>query len=374
MYQKHNICIVCNIDSSFDFDLNKVNGGSETWIINIANQLSNLGYYVYIFNKNTHILLLDNIEIHPIDNFEHIIQYVKFDHILFNREFNISFINILIKNQVNSNLYYIAHDIGIWKNDKEDNNILNFNNFLSYKDIQDNTYVSKNLKGLFFMSDWHINHNISNLGYPSNLCHIIGNGINTDIIDNIENVERDNSLLWSSCYERGLDIFLKKIMPKLLKYDKNFKLYISSYNDYSLDINVESIINLGKLNKDELYTEMKKHKVWFFPLTHWETFCITAIENAACNVRLITPFKYGVRTPFKYFDNLFINDGDYEDDEYCDYVANTIIEEIEQYNNNKQILDIISKYVKNEYSWKNIGKKLYIILKTNEKNNSYNCT
>ena len=51
---------------------------------------------------------------------------------------------------------------------------------------------------------------------------------------------------------------------------------------------------LGKLSKEELAEYQKKSKIWVYPGTFPETFCITAVENAAaCNV-IIAPLSYGL--------------------------------------------------------------------------------
>ena len=365
---------ICPVDKEFDINdiYSKGLGGSESWIINMAMQFSDNGYHVIIFNNNEFSMNYEEnsgIEILPLWYLNKVSKYQYFEHLFFNRLITIDTINILKENNNCKNIYCIVHDIHLWKN-----NIFFINDpnsTLNNDDIIENKYLQEHLRKIFFMSDWHVSINKQLCKYDDSLIDIIGNGIN--IPDSIDFNNRDNNILWSSCKERGLQLFIDKILPRIVKKIPDFKLYISSYSalpdvksDYQDHIKI-----LGLLNKTDLYNEMKKHKVSFLPLQHWETFCITSIENVVNGVIFISPYKFGLKTIFKYFEPLFIKDGNYDDDNYCDYVVNEIIYKINNYDQYINIQKILYSYIKDNYSCQKIFNNLLDKIKVYETSNSY---
>ena len=126
--------------------------------------------------------------------------------------------------------------------------------------------------------------------------------------------------------------------------------------------NIFSLFYSFHLTKSELYKEMQKHKIWFYPGVFQETFCITLIENilSGCNISLA--FKNGPKDILKYFKSICIADGDYNNETYCKYVAQDIIDKILNYDNYKIIRNIMYDYISDIYSWENICKKINNIL------------
>lgn len=357
------IGFICEIDNPFNNEsINKGCGGSETWVIKLANEFEKLNYHIIVFsNIDYHYFPTNNIEYMPCTALEERLKFQHFDHIFIMRYYSQETINILKESNSCKNFYLVAHDLRFWKGNSDDTFYINdTSNYIVYKDDIENDEWNKNhIHKLFLMSDFHYEYN-SEL-YPREFCEIIGNGI--DIAEN-DNNERDNSILWSSCYERGIDILIDKIYPLVSKEIPDFKIYTASYNDNLPEQYKELnyIINLGSLSKEQLYNEMSKHKVWFLSLTHWETFCITVLEEIINDVNICIPFKYGIKSSLRYFESICIKDGDYNDEEYCQYVANDIIDKIKNYDNYKLIRSILYSYVKHNYSWEAIANKIHNIL------------
>lgn len=373
MYKKV-VVFVCEIDHPFETNsLQSGLGGAETWILNMAFRFMDQNYHVLIFNQNDYSYYqLNGLEIYPISNLEEISSYVYFEHVFISRYYNPKILEIFKKNHNVHNIYYVVHDIRLWKN--LSNNIDDLNSSLLFSDFKDDEWISKHLHKIFYMSDWHVQTN-QFCGFPENLIDVIGNGINLPTIDPM--INRDDNILWSSCIERGLDnILIDKIMPRIHKKLPNIKIYLASYNPLpeSKYDSLGYIISLGSLSKDQLYQEMQKHKISFLPLSLWETFCITSIESVSNGMEFISPFKYGLTTTFKYFKEWFLKDGDFNNPEYCQYVADYIIDKIEKYNspesNTKR--NILREYIKDNYSWEKIFDKLYNTIKVYETSNCNN--
>ena len=369
------VCIVCPLDSPFNIDdlYNKGLGGAETWVIQMSLQFAANGYHVIIFNVNNYNLCYEygaGIDILPLYLMDVVCSYQYFEHLFINRYIEKNVIEKLQKYNNCNNLYFILHDINLWKQQPFVINIKS--QVFTQEDIDNNDWVKSHLRKIFFMSKWHIDNSQQFCNYDNSLLEIIGNGIN--IPDEIDyTLDRDNNMLWSSCIERGLDIFIDKILPRIKEKIPDFKLYVSTYSS-DTEIKPEyqdNLIFLGSLSKEKLYEEMKKHKVSFLPLVHWETFCITSIENIANGVIFLAPFKFGLRTIFKYFEPIMLKDGNFNDEEYCDYIANEIIDKINNYEQYINLQKILYSYIKDNYSWESIYNKLSNIIKPYETNNSY---
>ena len=367
------VCFICNLDNPFDINdiYYKGLGGSETWVINMVMKLSEY-YHIILFNQNNYTVTYSDfnkgIDIYPLDYLDRVCSYHYFEHVFFNRNIIDDYLNIFKKYDNCNNIHCIVHDLRLWKTYVFYINDINC--ILTNDDINNDEYLKSHLKKIFFMSDWHYDDN-KIYNYDDELISIIGNGI--DIPENISFINKDNSMLWSSCRERGLDLFINKIMPKIINKIPDFKLNIAIYNNQQdlNELNSEHIQFLGSLSKQELYNEMQKHKVSFLPLNHWETFCISALEHIINGTIFLSPFKYGLQTTFKYFKDIMLKDGNYEDNEYCEYVANEIIDKINNYNKYINIQKILYLYIKDNYSWESISHKFYNTIKLYEKDNSY---
>lgn len=358
---------ICEIDEPFDSNIESGSyGGAETWIFKIAEQFAQHGYHVIIFNKINYNHICNDIEFVQWDFIESRLSHQYFTHIFINRIYNQDIINLIRQCDCCENIYFIAHDMRLWHTKSIFKYIDVKDTFMGLSDIWQDDWHKQHIHNLFVMSDWH---KACNLEYFNNdFLQVIGNGVD---IKPIENNIRDNSILWSSCYNRGLNILVERIAPIILQFIPDFKIYTCSYSQELPDNyqNCPYIINLGQLNKQDLYNEMRKHKVTYLPLTHWETFCITVIENILNDVEVVCPFKFGVQTTLKYFNNILIQDGDYNNVEYCNYVAQEIINKMANYDNNSTIRTILKTYIADNYSWSSIYNKLYLYISKYETNN-----
>ena len=356
------VCFICKVDAPFNGNsLNTGLGGSETWTLQMANKFANNGYHVIVFNDIQQHMIYGDVEYVPYNMMELRFTYQYFNYIFILRCIDQKMLRMIKDNNENNNIYLVAHDIHFWINEDDKRIILNNRSFDFEKDLKDNEWAQKHIKKIFFMSKYHYEQNKSY--YPENICRILGNGID---IENSEYPNRDNSILWSSCYERGLDTLCEYITPVIIRKIPDFKIYCCSYNG---DVPNEYkkypfVVNLGKLSKSDLYKEMRKHKAWVYPNTFFETFCITAIEQAMCDVELVMPLGHGLSTIFDIFHSNFLYEG-YDFYANSTNVANIVIERIQDYYNEdrKIIRNSIRNYIIKEYSWDSIYNKFIDELK-----------
>jgi glycosyltransferase involved in cell wall biosynthesis/tetratricopeptide (TPR) repeat protein len=135
---------------------------------------------------------------------------------------------------------------------------------------------------------------------------IIGNGIDFKRFDPI--VQRDpKRVVYSSSPDRGLDLILEHIWPRVLKEvpDAEFHYYYGwNTTDAGAKIQPElgqlkrviadltiatrNVVSHGRLPQDELAIEMMKGSIWLYPTAFPESYCITAIEAQLAGLYPIT--------------------------------------------------------------------------------------
>lgn len=344
------ICDFCNIcDNGNQLNI----GGSETWVVEISKQFANNGYYVMVFSQNKiWDTFNDNIEYIPIDKLENKISHIKINYTFIFRYIWKDTLNILSKYINNHQVFWVCHDTECYIDNKT----------VTLEDIQKNKWLYDNLNKFICMSDFCKECIQQNIPLPDSYFTIIGNGINFNFLPEVLNNIKDNSFMWSSRWERGLPLFLYKIFPYIKEKYPDSKIYVAQYNGMIPDefINHNDIIFLGKLSKVQLYKEMQKHKVCFYPNFYPETFCITILEAILCDNEIVTVFDHGIKTTLQLFKSELIQPFfDFNDEHNQMMIANQIIHKLENYENEdrKTIRNIMKNYIYNEFSWENIYNK-----------------
>ena len=164
------------------------------------------------------------------------------------------------------------------------------------------------------LTEWH--GNLFAEKYPTlkDKITLINNGIDPNSFNVIEtNKKIKNKFIYSSRPDRGLNILLN-LWPSILEKMPDATLVVSSYGTFpsndeekilkNIIDTSDSIKFLGKLNADQLYSEMETSEYWLYP-THWpETSCITALEMLMSEVICLyypvagltyTMDKYGIQ-------------------------------------------------------------------------------
>jgi len=140
-------------------------------------------------------------------------------------------------------------------------------------------------------------------GGPDALYHVTRNGIDLGLIDSVPEQERDRfKVMFTSRPERGLDIMLQEVFPRILKREPKATLHISRYDDVAtLPLYQECarmaqqfgdrVVNLGNLGKTDLYKHYKQARVYAYSSVFEEISMITLAEFSACGGAFVGPWK-----------------------------------------------------------------------------------
>lgn len=328
-------------------------GGSETWMLQISNEFARQGVRVDLFmNTNVSKMLVnDNLMYLNSDQFTEHTKDRHYDFVILNRFFEkdgINYVQYIKQLGITDHIYIQLHDLSFVYED----------GLLETGEDMNKYGLNDDFVTIVALNDFHRKNLL--LQYPSlsKDIEMIPNGIDLSLF-NESNSNRDNRVLWSSCAERGLDILIEDVYPLVKKEIPDFGIDIAGYQDPDGNYahNGYDIRYLGKLNKRQLYREQQKHKVWFYPGTFAETFCITLLENIMNGCQVVSPLTYGTApTLGEYADDLrmthqFDRNNKEEYNAACREAADKIVGILKTNGRQPEIYDDIKEKIHNEYNW-----------------------
>lgn len=338
-------------------------GGSESWVVYISEALAkihNMHIFVYC-NCEYHVhKRYHNIEFRPKKYFFE--SNLKYDALIISRILSDELLNKLKQSECCHNIYLMAHDTILRRNNFYDNYL---ESQIKYDQFIHDNFLIKNVKKIFALSKWHKEYLISESHFPANLIELTAHGCNENLLNINNESKRDNNIFWTNAIYRNFDLLVNDIAPKIKDNIPDFKIYFSFYGEldenYQDLINNDYVINLGKLGKNDLYNEMIKHKCSFYPTIFAETFCISCMEQALCDVQLVMPLRFGPATIFEPYKYQFMDENIWFDSE--EQINNTVLQIINAnktyYDEDKILLrKSIKNYLINKYNWDDIALDL----------------
>jgi glycosyltransferase involved in cell wall biosynthesis len=176
--------------------------------------------------------------------------------------------------------------------------------FNDKKDFLDNTW---NIDSVWCQSSFHKEQYKSVMGLPDDFYWVAGSAIDPDLLPKEDIVRDKKKLVYTARPERGLEALVTGIMPRLLEYDPELKLYITTYKTHGLEKAMDkikqkaenikdSIVWLPPLTKMELYELFSSAYLYLYPVTHYdksigffeETYCLTIDECQANGLPFIS--------------------------------------------------------------------------------------
>jgi len=158
---------------------------------------------------------------------------------------------------------------------------------------------AKKFDSFVVLSKWHMAHVIKTYPFiPAEKIKIIPNGVETERFQ--AKVKKNlKKVVYSSSPDRGLDIILEHIWPKVVEavpdaelhiyygwdninkgaqipgyeFLANFKAHVEQ-----LFLNSKNVVQHGRIPQDQLAKEMQEASIWLYPTYFSETYCITAVE------------------------------------------------------------------------------------------------
>ena len=268
-------------------------GGSESAGYYMARALAALGHRVTVF-CNTEPARCDDVDYLPLDMFRSYVEYTKHDVCIVQRAPE------LLQNHCQARFTALwCHDLATVRAEGAVKG------------------VGWNYDKVFVLSDFHREQYKSTYGLPDEVLFQTRNGLDLEAVargresakGTAENPVSRNplSLVYSARPERGLDVLLGEIMPRILKHEPNAKLFLATYKNpvehlaefysHCKDLAVklgDRVAYLGHLSKDQLYEVYHASGVYLYPVPSKlvpnfdEISCIAVMEAQACGLPVVT--------------------------------------------------------------------------------------
>ncbi|MFH0962961.1 MAG: methyltransferase [Planctomycetota bacterium] len=164
----------------------------------------------------------------------------------------------------------------------------------------------------FFLSDFHERQWRALLPEIAPIAVRTANGVDLDYLDAAvrKTAREGNVFLYSSRPERGLEVLLTAIWPRVLERLPDAELRVAGYDLAGIDTppqvraaeerlarlaaSTPNVKALGPLRKKELYRHMARARLLLYPTAFPEVSCITAIEAQACGTPILTTADFAL--------------------------------------------------------------------------------
>ncbi len=265
-------------------------GGSESAGYYMARALAARGHYVTVFCSTEKPQRAKDVDYLPIELFKAYVEYTSHDVCIIQRAPE------LLTSHVRSKFTALwCHDLALGRSES------------SVKG------VAWNYDRLFVLSEFMRDQYKSTYGLPDELLHLTRNGVDLATIARARGAMPEDtarnplSLVYAARPERGLDVLLGEIMPRILKVEPNAKLFLASYLnqvDHLADFYAHckaladqlgsAVQYLGHLSKEQLYTTMHSAGAYVYPVPSLiapefdEISCISIMEAQACGLPVVT--------------------------------------------------------------------------------------
>ena len=257
-------------------------GGSETAAIQLSRELVKRGHRMTVFsNLPGQPGKFDGVSYIPLSEWSKYVGSASHDVAIIQRE------PMAFNQQLRSKLNVLwCHDLGLLRHKTAFRSSL------------------WNVDYIVPVSHWHGTQLAQVYELPASLIAPMYNGIDLDLIAKATNGPRQRdrkALIYASRPERGLDLLLQSVFPRLLERDPELTLYIAGYENTvpemeafythcrQLAANFGPRVKwLGGLSKPDLYRLYSRGAAYVYPSRSFdEVFCITVAEAAACGLPFV---------------------------------------------------------------------------------------
>lgn len=310
-------------------------GGSETAGLSLSKEFSRMGHHVCMFANCDKPGFYDDVIYRPISDYESFILTTPHDVTIVQRTFE----PFKAKNSAKLNIMW-CHDLAIGRN------------------AEQTRATMWNIDKIAVLSRFMYKQYKETYGLPEDVLFLTRNGIDLNRFPISDNKRRNKKrLVFSARPERGLDILIDKILPKLLEADPEIELALFGYDNPVEHMKAfyqklaqdtakfgSSVKFVGNLTKDRLYREYAQSGIYVYPTPSprapkfAEISCISAMEAQASGMPIVSS-HYGAlpETIAKSAGTLI--KGDPMSDEY----VNKFVQAVLKYVNNEDAYNSASK-------------------------------
>lgn len=312
----------------FDGDTIKTQslGGSETAGYYVAREMAARGHNVWVFSNIEQPGVFDGVVYSPLGNWQTFAASTPLDAAIVQRVPN------MFMAPTNAKL-----------------NVLWCHDLPSGRSTGEVRGVAWNVDRVAVVSDMMADAYAETYGLPHSNLWVARNGIDTTIAKRDDTVVRNRKeLICAARPERGFDVLLSRIMPRLLAADPDITLTLYGYHnpvehlagfyagigDTIRALPEGSVRHGGELDKAALYDAYRRGGVYVYPTpspimpTFVEVSCISVMEAQACGLPIVTSARGALAETIAPDAGVLI-DGDPMSDDYADQFCAAVLRYID---------------------------------------------
>lgn len=267
-------------------------GGSETAAYYMGRALARLGHRVTVFCNTPERVACDDVDYLPLGMFQSYAEHVTHDVCVVQR------LGEIFAHRHSARFSALwCHDLAMGR-------------------------AEGTIKGtawgydkLFVLSDFMRKQYQDVIGLPADVFYQTRNGVDLDLVARVRgeveaktDVRRNPlSLIYTARPERGLDVLLQEILPRVLEREPQARLFLARYDNQVAEVADfyarcqtlaakfgDRVVDLGSLTKAQLYEAYHVSGLYVYPLPSLyapdfdEVSCITAMEAQACGLPIVT--------------------------------------------------------------------------------------
>ena len=316
-------------------------GGSESALFFMARELAKLGHRVQVFCHTWRPGVYEGVEYHNLATFPKAAAAQVFD------VFIVSRFPQVFAQPFNSRLKVM------WNHDNL---------------VEPGKYRRETFRAdLFFtLSAYHEAEYLSQLPELAPFCRRTKNGVDLELARQArEGVTKDmTKVVYVSRPERGLEILLRQIWPRLLRAWPELHLDLMGYQapDKPGQEHLKALVAaaprtmvLGSLDKPEYYRHLAQAALLLYPCSFPEISCIAALEAQALGTPIITSRDFALVETVGVPDYLIPGRPAFP--EYQESFANRALDYLEDAHRYRQDTAAALKWVSEHYSWDRIARE-----------------
>lgn len=224
---------------------------------------------------------------------------------------------------------------------------------------------------LFHLSQYHRNQWLTTLPQLEPASVLTTNGVDLEYIDaaTCRTKKKNNVFIYTSRPERGMDVLLKAIWPRVLEKMPDAELRLCGYDVQGMAIpdqmkamyealaklatSTPNVTVLGQLNKKQLYRQMAEAKMLLYPTAFPEISCLSAMECAAAGTPILTTDDFALKETVG--DKRCLIPGNNQTREYQDAYVARLFEILADDALYQDIVTTGRKHVADHYQWKQVA-------------------
>lgn len=326
-------------------------GGSETAFAMMMRELAKRGHEVHAYTHCPRPGVYDDVTYHHIKDFSAVACIYEFDVLFVYRHYNwLTFpsharLRILVNHDVlvpDGKAQFMA---SLWQTDI-----------------------------LFNLSEYHKRQYCEHLPELDSHIWVTKNGIDLEEIDkSIVDIKKNKKqFVYGSRPERGLDVLLRDVWPRIYEKDPERVLCIAGY---SLDAGVKlpdhmitfyegikniieetpGVVDMGCLKKSDWYRLLCNSAAYLYVTEFKEIFCIAAAESQACGTPVVATQDFALSEVIA--DQRCLVPGKHTSKEYQDDFVNRVEELSKNDIYYKSVQRIGREHVENQYPWPKVASE-----------------